>query len=77
MCIYVRGERHVYVYVCIYAREEGVTISLEGEHNSYRRIDWRQLDVRSEVMVGNGTSGVSREAAKAIDSLARERNRKP
>jgi len=31
-------------------------ISLEGEYNSYRRIDWRQLDERSEVMVGNGTS---------------------
>jgi len=35
---------------------EGVMISLEGEHNSYRRIDWRQLDERSEVMVGNRTS---------------------
>jgi len=53
VCIYVRGE--TCICICMHMRE-GVTISLEEEHNSYRRIDWRQLDERSEVMVGNGTS---------------------
>lgn len=50
---------------------EGVTISLEEEHNSYRRIDWRQLVERSEVMVGNGKRRSFRNC-EAIDSLARE-----
>lgn len=72
MYIYVRGG--TCICICMHMRE-GVTISLEGEYNSYRRIDWLQLDERSEVMVGNGNVGISETAKRSI--LSRERKRKP
>lgn len=47
----------MYMYVCIRMHmRESITISRKGEHNSYRRIDWRRLGARSVVMVGNGMS---------------------
>lgn len=53
----------MYMYVCIRMHmRESITISRKGEHNSYRRIDWRRLGARSVVMVGNGMSGTAKRS---------------